>query len=157
MGRRAKSPKGKAETKRSRSGKSRKNAGSNVHDLETRLADALKREAEALEQLQRRNRELAESQEQQTATSEILRVISSSPTDVQPVFDTIVRNAAHLCSALDAVVYLVEGTESVLVAKHGPLAFAEVGDTLPDHARIRARSCHDRSASDPCRGPVECR
>ena len=44
-------------------------------------------------ELEARNRDLTETLEQQTATSEILRVISSSPTDVQPVFDTIVAEA----------------------------------------------------------------
>jgi hypothetical protein len=52
------------------------------------------------EQLDQRTRELAEAREQQAATSEILRVISSSPTDVQPVFDAIVRSAVRLCDGV---------------------------------------------------------
>src|SRR5262249_39869497 len=53
--------------------------------------------------------ELKESLEQQTATSEILGVIASSPTDIQPVLDTIAENAARVCGSYDAVIRLVEG------------------------------------------------
>ena len=66
--------------------------------------------------------ELNESLEQQTATSEILGVIASSPTDIQPVLDTIAENAAQVCGADDAAIRLVEKDELRLVAHHGPSA-----------------------------------
>jgi transcriptional regulator with GAF, ATPase, and Fis domain len=55
-------------------------------------------------ELQARNRDLTEALQQQTASAEILRVISRSPTDVQPVFDTIVRNAVLLCGSTNGAV-----------------------------------------------------
>ena len=65
--------------------------------------------------------ELKESLEQQTATSEILGVIASSPTDIQPVLDTIAENAARVCDANDAAIRLAEGDMLRLVAHHGPI------------------------------------
>ena len=60
-------------------------------------------------ELEARNRDLTEALEQQTATSEILRVISQSPTDVQPVFDTIAASALKLCVAGTASVATFDG------------------------------------------------
>jgi len=60
-------------------------------------------------ELDTRNRELTEALEQQTATSDILRVISQSPTDVQPVFDTIADAALKLCNAANANVFTFDG------------------------------------------------
>ncbi len=65
--------------------------------------------------------ELKESLEQQTATSEILGVIASSPTDIQPVLNTVAKNAARLCEATDAQIRLVEGDGHRLVASFGTL------------------------------------
>jgi GAF domain-containing protein len=60
-------------------------------------------------ELEARNHDLGEALEQQTATAEILRVISSSLTDPQPVFDTIAESALHLCGALNAAVLGFDG------------------------------------------------
>jgi two-component system, NtrC family, sensor kinase len=69
-------------------------------------------------ELQARNRELTESLEQQTATAEILRVISSSPTDVQPVFDTIVESVVRLCDGIFTTVFRFDGELIHPVAYH---------------------------------------
>jgi two-component system, NtrC family, sensor kinase len=84
----------------------------------SRLKKELKRVTEKLES---RERELAEAFEQQTATSEILGVIASSPTDLQPVLDVVAENAARLCEATDALILRVEADILRLVASYGPL------------------------------------
>src|SRR5262249_37507531 len=63
--------------------------------------------------------ELKESLEQQTATSEILGVIASSPTDIQPVLDTVAEQAARLGEAWNALVYRVVNDGLQIVAQHG--------------------------------------
>jgi GAF domain-containing protein len=69
--------------------------------------------------------ELKESLEQQTATSEILGVIASSPTDIQPVLDVVAENAARLCDATDATIRRVDGDMLRAVANYGPLPMGD--------------------------------
>src|SRR5215467_10368328 len=68
--------------------------------------------------------ELKESLEQQTATSEILGVIASSPTDIQPVLDIVAENAARVCGATDAVIFRIDGNSLNRAAHFGPILWA---------------------------------
>jgi GAF domain-containing protein len=73
-------------------------------------------------------RELAEAREREAATAEILRVISSSPTDQHRAFAEIAESAARLCDAYDATIFQVDGDSLRLVAHHGPIPAV---NTLP--------------------------
>ena len=85
-----------------------------------------------LKELQARNREITEALEQQTATSEILRVIASSPTDLQPVLDAVAESAARLCDSVDAQIWRVEGELQRKVASYGATSpILLVGDARP--------------------------
>ena len=92
--------------------------------------------------------EQREALEQQTATGNILRVISQSPTDVQPVLDAVAKAAVRFCGAADALVSLREGSEFRFVAKEGPLS-VELGrrevldrETSMGRSILDGRTCH---------------
>src|SRR4030095_10860424 len=79
------------------------------------------------------NAGLTETLEQQTATSEILRVISSSPNAAQPVSDAIVQSARRLCDASYSVVFLIKAEQLTLAAVHGvdPAGIAALQGAYP--------------------------
>ena len=147
--------------------------------LRQQLAEALEGEKAALKKLQDRDQQLAESAnelqdcqrrltealEQQNTTGEILRVIASSPTDIQPVLDTVGENAARLCAADDAQILLVEGDVLRRAASFGSHEAAETRPNIRGTAAGRAVidretvHVHDiRAAEDqgflPGRGPA---
>ena len=93
--------------------------------------------------------ELKESLEQQTATSEILGVIASSPTDIQPVLDAVAENAARVCDANDAMIRRVEDDNVMrLVAHYGPIPSAGYRMLATYDPRLAVRPSCDRSADD---------
>ena len=83
--------------------------------------------ARLLNELRQRTTDLAESLEQQTATSEVLRVISSSPSELSPVFQTMLANATRLCEAKFGILDIYENGAFRTVAMHNvPQEFAEL-------------------------------
>src|SRR6266568_4973986 len=93
-------------------------------------------------ELEGRNRDL-------TATSEILRVISSSPTDVQPVFDTIVRSAVTLCGGLFSTLFQFDGEMLHILAAHNTTpaaleALHRAYPARPTRALVAGRAILDR-------------
>jgi signal transduction histidine kinase len=90
--------------------------------------------------------ETKEALEQQTATSEILRVIASSPTDLGPVMEAVAENAARVCGATNSAIFRLDGEHLRLVALHGPLRRSmTIGDTFPaSHGTVGGRVVRKR-------------
>jgi len=101
-----------------------------------------------LRELQTKNNDLTEALEQQTATSEILRVISQSPTDIGPVLDALATSATRFCGAYDAVIFLPAGENLKVGAHHGPilnpvgLLVPAVPGTVAGRALLERRLVH---------------
>ncbi|MGD9879936.1 MAG: GAF domain-containing protein [Reyranella sp.] len=115
------------------------------------LANQFNRTAEALQasyadlekRVERRTAELSEALEQQTATAEVLRVISQSPTDVQPVLKAVVGAARRFCGADDAMIVLREG-DMQLIATHEGSMPALLGERIPlDRSSTTGRAAID--------------
>ena len=128
--RRAKRPKPKAPARRPGSRVAGKNAG--VQEMKKRLAESQKRETDA--------------REQQSATSEILRVISQSPADAQPVFEVIARSAMRLCESTIGVISRFDGELLHLAANSH--------DALPEAAQMVQRIFPTRPSREMLHGRV---
>ena len=101
------------------------------------------------QEVQTRTGELQDALDYQTATSEILGIISRSPTDVQPVFDVIARNAVRLCAATYAMVFRFDGSLMHLSAHHnvspeGLKALLQQWPMPLDHRSVPARAVLER-------------
>jgi len=98
------------------------------------------------EQFEQLKRERDEAMERETATSDILRIISNSPTDLQSALGAIAESAARLLDVAGAEISRVEGDGLRLMAKHGPLPQRPVGSIRPiNRGWVMGRAVIDRT------------
>jgi signal transduction histidine kinase len=108
-------------------------SGSDIRLLET-LASAMSVALENVrlfDEVQKRNQEIGEALEQQTATSEVLRALSGFQPDLRSLLEIIAVNAAKVCGADDAHIYRIESEALVEWTHRGPIPGLEAGESLP--------------------------
>ena len=111
---------------------------STLTDLEKQLREERREHAET-------RRRLCEALEQQTATSEVLSVISSSPGELQPVFNAILENATRICEAQIAEIILAENNVVRTVAGYGDAQRLPDSEKVPlDRSTVMGRSICDQ-------------
>jgi signal transduction histidine kinase/DNA-binding response OmpR family regulator len=129
-----------------RAGAARIGAGALDQRIEVKTGDELEALAEQFNQMttqlresyasleqkvEERTRDLSEALEQQTATGEILRVISSSPTDIEPVLNAVAENAARLCEASNVTIHRFDGQVLRRAVVYGELPSGPIGEERP--------------------------
>src|SRR4030095_14233076 len=108
-----------------------------------RLFNELQQKNEALTQA---HAQVSEALEQQTATAEVLRIISTSPTQLQPVLEVVVESAARFCGADDAIILRLDGENLWAAAHHGPIP-VDFGLSVPCvRGTVGGRSVLERRA-----------
>jgi GAF domain-containing protein len=128
----------------SRKGAKSRTHGRKVRSTGTKARARVRNGADSLvelkKQLEERTRELAEAREQQTATSEVLRVVSSSPGELEPVFQVMLENATRICGAKFGILFRYEGGVFHPAAMANvPPAFADFLDRQGSFAPVRGR------------------
>ena len=134
----------RAPVKERNASTARKRAAPDV-DLKTENASFKRENTRLLKELRQRTGDLSESLEQQTAISDILRAMSSSPGDVKPVFASVAEHAARICEAQIVDVLIVEGDKLHYAAEFGKFGRILHGDTAPlNRDSVMGRSICDK-------------
>src|SRR6516225_4080531 len=111
---------------------------SGAPDRETAFARLTRERDEALEQL-------SEALEEQTATSEVLRVISASPNELDQVLDSLVKSAVRFCGADDAAIHRLNRQDLRVAAHYGPVPYHSIGHEIELRGTVNGRAVLERT------------